>query len=594
MLSLVVETDGIAPRSVRVDRLPARIGRAKESEVWLAGWRVAKVHAEIHSMERGCKLVDGGSIGGTWVNGERVAEFGPLGESDEILIAGYRLRVLSMEVTRDRRVDRSEPRLGLVQGPHLRLAANPSEAVAVSSPRVNPGIAGAEEASSPITAGHHLRGLSTEPCVAGRKSDLGASPLVADPPVAEMSRLAIEWRRLLHRRLLQTIDLRRKDIRQLSSGQLREEARAILVELIGEELRPPTGLDSSRLLDEVLDEAIGLGPLEGLLADPAITEIMVNAPDEIFVERSGRLSRCAVAFSGETAIRAIIDRIVAPVGRRIDESSPMVDARLPDGSRVNAVIPPLALRGSAITIRRFNRQALEPHDLIRLGSASDAMVEFLRLCVIHRRSVVISGGTGSGKTTLLNVLSNLIPEDERVVTIEDAAELRLGHAHLVSLEARPSNSEGRGAVTIRDLVRNALRMRPDRIVVGECRGGEALDMLQAMNTGHDGSLTTVHANSPRDVIARLETMVLMAGLELPISAIRDQIASAISIIVQQARGIDGIRRIVQIDEVTGREGDRVLMQPIYRYERGRFSACGAVPQFFEELRTSGVEFDDVL
>jgi pilus assembly protein CpaF len=287
----------------------------------------------------------------------------------------------------------------------------------------------------------------------------------------------------------------------------------------------------------------------------------------------------------------VIDRIVAPLGRRIDESSPMVDARLPDGSRVNAVIPPLAVHGSAVTIRRFNRQLFAPDDLLRLGSASRPMVAFLALCVRHRRNVVISGGTGSGKTTLLNVLSNLIPDSERIVTIEDAAELRLHHEHLVALEARPANAEGRGAVGIRELVRNALRMRPDRIVVGECRGGEALDMLQAMNTGHDGSLTTVHANSPRDVIARLETMVLLAGMDLPVAAIREQIASAVQVIVQQARGADGRRRIVEIAEITGVEGTRVQMQTLFRWTHAGFEACDALPQLVEELRAAGEAVD---
>jgi len=334
---------------------------------------------------------------------------------------------------------------------------------------------------------------------------------------------------------LQTLDLRRRDIRQLDTAQLRAETADLLRELLADEVRVPASVDTEVLITQVLDEAIGLGPLEPLLEDPSVTEIMVNCADEIYVEREGRLTRSPHVFSGEPAIRAVIDRIVAPLGRRIDESMPMVDARLDDGSRVNAIIPPLAVRGSAVTIRRFNRQVFSVDDLLARGSVSAAMVALLRICVQCRRNVVISGGTGSGKTTLLNVLSNLIPEGERVVTIEDAAELRLNHAHLVSLEARPPNAEGRGTVTIRDLVRNALRMRPDRIVVGECRGGEALDMLQAMNTGHDGSLTTVHANSPRDVVARLETMVLMAGMDLPVAAIRDQIASAVHVIVHQAR-----------------------------------------------------------
>src|SRR5690606_23815818 len=293
----------------------------------------------------------------------------------------------------------------------------------------------------------------------------------------------------------------------------------------------------------------------------------------------------------EDAVRAAIDRIVAPLGRRIDESSPMVDARLPDGSRVNAILPPLAVRGPAITIRRFNHRLFSPADLVENGSLSQPMLDFLAVCVRSRRNVVVSGGTGSGKTTLLNLLSNLIEPGERVVTIEDAAELRLAHAHRVTLEARPANAEGRGQVTIRDLVRNALRMRPDRIVVGECRGGEALDMLQAMNTGHDGSLTTVHANSPRDVVSRLETMVLMADVDMPVAAIREQIVAAIDVIVHQARLSDGRRRVVEIVELTGLEGVRVLMQPLFRCVAGRFVGCGNVPQFYERLRDDGIALD---
>ena len=394
----------------------------------------------------------------------------------------------------------------------------------------------------------------------------------------------------VHQALLESLGPQLYDA-NLEQTELDAKVRQTLQTVIEAEQTPLSSADRTRIAQEVSDEILGHGPLEPYLRDSDVTEIMVNCADEIYVEREGRLTRSPHVFSGEPAIRAVIDRIVAPLGRRIDESMPMVDARLDDGSRVNAIIPPLAVRGSAVTIRRFNRQVFSVDDLLARGSVSAAMVALLRICVQCRRNVVISGGTGSGKTTLLNVLSNLIPEGERVVTIEDAAELRLNHAHLVSLEARPPNAEGRGTVTIRDLVRNALRMRPDRIVVGECRGGEALDMLQAMNTGHDGSLTTVHANSPRDVVARLETMVLMAGMDLPVAAIRDQIASAVHVIVHQARSADGRRRITEIAEVTGVEGSRVQMQSLLRHENGRFVHCGNVPQFFESLRAAGIEID---
>jgi pilus assembly protein CpaF len=360
-------------------------------------------------------------------------------------------------------------------------------------------------------------------------------------------------------------------------------------------------VDRDRLRRYVLDEAVGLGTLEQLLNDDAVSEVMANGPTDVFVERDGRLQRVPVAFSSDKAMRSVIERIVTPLGRRIDEASPLVDARLRDGSRVNVVIPPLAVRGPAITVRKFSRRRLQTTDLLKFGSLSPAMLAFLSVCIESRRNVVVSGGTGTGKTTLLNVLSNLIPGGERIVTIEDAAELQLAHENVVSLEARPKNVEGRGEVTIRDLVRNSLRMRPDRIVVGECRGGEALDMLQAMNTGHDGSLTTAHANSPRDLLSRLEVMVLMAGLDLPIAAVREQIASALHVIVQQARFPCGTRRITQIVEITGLEGATIQTQDVFRFVRtglgadgrvrGRFVAAGHVPTFYEELRRAGAPVD---
>jgi pilus assembly protein CpaF len=362
--------------------------------------------------------------------------------------------------------------------------------------------------------------------------------------------------------------------------------------------RLPPDIAPQALIKEVYDEAVGLGPLEDLLADATVTEIMVNGPTQVFVERNGRIESTDRTFLDDKSVLQIIERIVSPLGRRIDESQPYVDARLRDGSRVNAIIPPLSLTGPCITIRKFSKVPFSDQDLIRLGTFTPPIADFLRACVLAHRNIIVSGGTGSGKTTMLNVMSAYLPDADRIVTIEDAAELRLRQSHVVSLEARPPNIEGKGAITIRDLVRNALRMRPDRIVVGECRGGEALDMLQAMNTGHDGSLTTLHANSPRDVISRLETMVLMSGMDLPVRAIREQIASAIDVIVHLSRLSDGTRRIVNVTEVTGQEGDRITMQDVFVFKQrgvesggrvvGDLLPTGAVPTFLDEMRARGV------
>jgi pilus assembly protein CpaF len=405
---------------------------------------------------------------------------------------------------------------------------------------------------------------------------------------------------LLHNELIQTLDLRRQDVTRMADDELRTVASKLIGELI-QKMTLPAQTDPDELAKFVLDEAVGLGVLESMLADPSVTEIMVNGVEDIFIERGGQTVRSNIAFSSEKALMGVIERIVAPIGRRVDESSPLCDARLKDGSRVNIVIHPIALKGPSISIRKFAQRRLQVEDLVQFDSVDKQMVDFLRICVEQKKNIVISGGTGSGKTTLLNIISNLIPPLERIVTIEDAAELKLYHDNLVTLEARPANVEGRGQVSIRELVKNSLRMRPDRIVVGECRGGEALDMLQAMNTGHDGSLTTAHANSPRDMLSRLETMVLMAGMDLPVAAIREQIASAVQIIVQQTRFACGTRKVTSITEITGMERGVIQMQEIFKYQRqgfydngkirGFFTPCGAVPSFYEELREFGVELD---
>jgi pilus assembly protein CpaF len=397
--------------------------------------------------------------------------------------------------------------------------------------------------------------------------------------------------------LLAQLDLRRTDVARLGDAPLRELVGRMVGAILAR--RPlPKEIDGEHLGRLVLDEALGLGPLEPLLADATVSEIMVNGLAAVFVERAGRLERSGAGFSSERTLRGAIERIVSAAGRRVDEASPMVDARLRDGSRVNVVLPPLALHGPVITIRKFSRSRLDLAELVARGALSAAMAEFLRVAVQARLNIVVCGGTGSGKTTLLNAIAALIPEGERIVTLEDAAELALHHEHVVALEARPGNLEGQGEVSIRDLVRNALRMRPDRIIVGECRGGEALDMLQAMNTGHEGSMTTAHANSPRDLLARLEIMALMGGIELPLAAIRSQIAGAVDLIVHQTRYGCGARRISSMVEVTGLDSGVVQTQELFRFARagsdasgrsvGAFHGCGQVPACYERLRAAGL------
>jgi pilus assembly protein CpaF len=424
-----------------------------------------------------------------------------------------------------------------------------------------------------------------------------SAPKASDPRRAKLFELQKE----VHDRLIEYLDLRRMDFDQLADEELwekTEDAICKIVETMDSEGRIQSFVDQDLLIKDVLNEALGLGPLEDLLVDDSVDEIMVNSAEQIYVERGGRLELTDKGFSSDKAVLGVIERIVAPLGRRIDESSPLVDARLKDGSRVNAIIPPLALRGPSVTIRKFRRDMLSADDLVGGGSLTQGMVDFLKTCVSARKNVIISGGTGSGKTTTLNIVSNFIPESERIITIEDAAELQLKHEHWIQLESRPPNIEGKGAIYIRDLVRNSLRMRPDRVVVGECRGGEALDMLQAMNTGHDGSLTTAHSNSPRDTLHRLETMVLMAGMDLPVRAIREQVASAIDIIVHQSRFSDGSRRVTHITEVAGMEGDVITLQDIFAFKqdgfdengrvRGRYVASGFVPRFYEDLQRRGI------
>ena len=379
--------------------------------------------------------------------------------------------------------------------------------------------------------------------------------------------------------------------------EVRRTIQSLFEQILTEENIVLSRPERARLFEQIAAEILGFGPLQSLLEDDTITEIMVNGPKNVYIERKGKVHRVPITFESNEHVMRIIDRIVAPLGRRIDETSPYVDARLPDGSRVNAVIPPISLVGPVLTIRKFSKNPITVDQMIQFGSVTSEAVQFLKACVEARLNIIISGGTGSGKTTLLNVLSSFIPSDERIITIENAAELQLRQEHVVTLETRPPNIEGRGEITIRDLVVNALRMRPERIIVGECRGGETLDMLQAMNTGHDGSMTTAHANSPRDALARIETMCLMAGMDLPIRAIREQVASAVDVICQQERMRDGTRKVTTIAEVSGMEGDVITMTDIFIFEQtgtengriiGRLRPTGLRPKFMDKIEAAGI------
>lgn len=594
MFDIVVTYDkGKGQEKINCPGKTATIGKSRENLVQIRGWRIAHHHAVLEQTDKGIYIEDRSEGSGVLVNGNKVTRYGPLRSADVIAIAGYELRV------------------GISGKEEAETSIKPETVVPV--PPVAPAAPAAEAAPKKAASGlsEALSNLPKTEAPA-EAEDLSMKTMIGS--VAEFQTAVGKsgdelekaqqymWRNRVHQDVLRMMDLRRTDIGSMDEYQLRANIEALINEAMkGLDDQLPDHLDKAQLKVDVLNEAIGLGPLEELLADDSVTEIMVNAYDDIYIEKDGNLTKSHVAFSSDEAVMSAIERIVTPLGRRIDESSPLVDARLKDGSRVNAIIPPLALKGPCITIRKFSKEKLTYKDLLRFNSASPEMVAFMQTAVEQRCNVIISGGTGSGKTTLLNILSNFIPHDERVVTVEDAAELQLNQPHLVSLESRPPNVEGKGAVPIRELVKNCLRMRPDRIVVGECRGGEALDMLQAMNTGHDGSLTTAHANTPRDLIARLEVMVMMSGMDLPVKAIREQVASAVDIVVQQTRFSDGSRRVTHISEVTGVEGDIVQLNDIFLYKqrgfdengkvRGEFMATGQVPQLYQDLRERGVAVD---
>ena len=679
------------------------IGSARSNDLVLNTKAIAKRHVEMRLLASGLHIIDLGSASGTWINRERVVEYGPLSDLDEIVVGDVSLVLDGLPVITDAIAAKQESKisdaqalieeaqqenlkpepkakrggfLGFFKGDDKRDAANKhavkgdaanngdidsgigvrreskhdNQADFNSTPNfqsrgVNVGDASLIEdnATSSSTSGvsaHQHRVAANEPhpqsaevttqysdpasrqsantadttaAIVDNAGESTASTMVSairqpqttEPVVSsftEQDEQLAYWSGIIHDQLLQQMDLRRKDVNRMSDEQLRQESEGLIasiVEKFADQLPDSVNLDSLRL--NVLNEAVGLGPLEQFLVDDDVTEIMVNNHKEIFIEKNGKIVQSPHQFSSDATVYSVIERIITPLGRRIDESSPIVDARLKDGSRVNAVIPPLALKGPSLTIRKFPKYRMQFDDLVRFGSTSQQMVDFLKICVESHKNMIVAGGTGSGKTTLLNVLSNFIPDVDRIVTIEDAAELKLVQPNLVSLESRPPNLEGKGDVPIRDLVRNSLRMRPDRIVVGECRGGEALDMLQAMNTGHDGSLTTIHANTPRDVISRLEVLVLMAGMDLPVTAIREQIASAVHLIIQQSRFPCGSRKITKVTEVVGVESGTVQLQDIFEYKqhgfgedgkvRGVFRPTGFIPTFYDDLREMGVEVD---
>lgn len=531
---------------------PLSIGRSESSALCIPDKKISRRHAEIVSDGENIFITDLSSRTGTRVNGRPIQQRTPLCIGDTIQIGETDL---VLEKTTE---------VPAASAPRVTTQPETKQAVKTAKPQNSP----------------HLPVYSAQESLV---------ELYSGSMLALAKRVQTRVLELLN------IDAAAKEI---SNSEMRPKV-ADAVDQILREIRHeiPSSVKLDQFRQILLDDLTGLGPLSPLLRDGSISEIMINGPENIFIESKGLLYRSAAKFNSESHLQAIIQRIVEPLGRHIDAASPMVDARLEDGSRVNAVIPPLALDGSLVTIRKFASKKLTDDDLIKFGSLTKPMALFLREAVRARRNILVSGGTGSGKTTLLNILSQFIPEKERIITVEDSAELKLSHENLCRLEARPANVEGQGRITIRDLVINTLRMRPDRIIVGECRGAEALDMLQAMNTGHDGSMTTCHANNPRDALSRLENMVMMAGFELPSSAIREQIASAIHLIVQQTRLPDGSRKIVKISEVTGREGNTILLQDIFTFEQegfdenfhviGHHTATGNIPTFIDELRQAG-------
>ena len=529
------------------------VGRLSECDIVLPGNGVSRRHARIESMNGLLLIEDLNSTGGTYLNGQKTEGKMVIADSDVVKIDEYTISVV------------------------------PAGAAPAAAPVQ-------QQQAPPPPPPPPVRQKPPQQSQDFKKEFANASVLY-EPEIMSLTRS-------IHEDILEKLNLSEGALKEINKADMRSKLENCLDRTLKERRHEiPSRIPMDLFRQALMDELVGFGPLSPLLRSPKISEIMVNGPNVVFVESGGKLFDSGVRFFNEQHLISIIQRIVEPLGRHVDDASPMVDARLPDGSRVNAIIPPLALHGASVTVRKFADKKLTTDDLIAFGSMTKVMALFLEEAVKARKNILVAGGTGSGKTTLLNVLSQFIPEGERVITVEDSAELKLTHPNLVNLEARPANIEGKGRITIRDLVINTLRMRPDRIIVGECRGAEALDMLQAMNTGHDGSLTTAHANNPRDALTRLENMVMMAGFELPSSAIREQIASALDLIVQQTRMVDGSRKVVKITEITGREGNQILMQDIFMFEQtgldekgrvqGYHTATGNIPQFIDEMRRSG-------
>ncbi|MGZ3420778.1 MAG: ATPase, T2SS/T4P/T4SS family [Polyangiales bacterium] len=595
---MIVDVFVLAPdgttRSQRLDSAGAiLVGRSAQCTLPLEGDGISRQHARITLGDGAMRVED---ISSNWtMAGETVLrkQFADVGYGTPLVIGTYTLQIF---LAQNAPPLHTPPTVIVDDSPKPK----PQATIKVAPPpplatvREKPPVPAPASVSPTVTKPPPpARGI-TPPSLptAESRADSTAQVSAIEPEVA--------LRREVHKLLLENLDLATLDAAKLDDPSMRPRVLTALRRIVKTvEARIPAGVERDGLIGELADEALGLGPLERFLADPTISEVMVVDPQTIYVEQAGKLKKTDARFTDDERVRAVIERIVTPLGRRIDESSPLVDARLKDGSRVNAIIRPLALRGSCITIRKFAKVPLTLDKIVGFGGLTEQMGRFLTRAVLAKKNIVISGGTGSGKTTLLNILSGAIPNDERIVTIEDAAELQLKQPHVVSLETRPANMEGRGEYTIRDLVKNALRMRPDRIVVGECRGGEALDMLQAMNTGHDGSLTTTHANSPREAVGRLETLVLMGGLDLPSRAIREQIASSINLIVQQTRLSDGSRKVTSIAEVIGLDDDgEVELRPIFEFVRtgtdkggkvlGEFRATGYLPSFLDTFIVMGL------